>query len=413
MTGAGYLFGNRFDTDATKKGGQYFLIGRVESIVLGEFLGNTNLPDPNYRTPADIGSIRFQLLYSPLGKRRTKAVSDSGNKPAYPFFSFNRQYPLLGETVLIMTGPSPGLNDDYNSQRLYYFPPYFLWNDSNHNAFPDLDELSAYRNQFANKPGYSGTAATGSGFPLGYSFKEKYVRNLKPYEGDSILQARFGQSIRFGSTNGDPITIINNEQGTRTELGKFDSFKEDMNRDGSSIYMTSNQKVDLKHITDRFYPKKQIFSNTNKYQPQFPFLGKHLILSSDRIVLHSKTDSIFLFGEKAVAISSLNTVNLDAKEKITMRSPKIELGFEAVEAGDPLILGKKFITQFSRLLDSLNESAKLMKDIASNGTPVANPNIVTSFQKIRDAAGILEQSTAAIKLVMDSGNILSENTYTR
>jgi hypothetical protein len=108
----------------------------------------------------------------------------------------------------------------------------------------------------------------------------------------------------------------------------------------------------------------------------------------------------------------LNTINLDAKEKIVLRSPKIELGYEAETAGEPLIRGTQFTIQFSKLIASLNESAKLMKDIAAITNDDANEKIVASFQKIRDAAKILEETTNRIKVAIDSGKILSEHTYT-
>lgn len=254
------VFGNRYNNEEVKRGGQYFLIGRVTNIVLGPTKGASNELDLDYLTPADIGKIQYQLLYSPLGKRKTKVISDSGNKPAYPMSGFIKQYPLIGEIVLIMTGPSPGLNDDINSQRLYYFPPYSLWNDSNHNGFPDLEEYADFLNKTANEPGYSGTATTGSNMPLGYTFDEKFVRNLQPFEGDVILQSRFGQSIRFGSTvsrtknkntwsnsgnNGDPITIITNKVADRPGLYQFDPTVENINDDGTSIWMTSTQQVNM------------------------------------------------------------------------------------------------------------------------------------------------------------------------
>lgn len=257
---AGYLFGSSYSADSGLKGGQYFLIGRVISVVLGPNKGGTKEKDPDYKTAADIGKIQYEILYSPLGKRKTKKISDSGNRPAYPMSSFIKQYPVVGEMVLIMTGPSPLLNDDYNNQRLYYFPPYSLWNDSNHNGFPDLEEYADFINKYANKPGYSGGSITGSNMPLGYTFDEKYIRNLQPFEGDVILQSRFGQSIRFGSTvtplkdkntwsnsgnDGDPITIITNQQASRPGVFKFDPTVEEINRDGSSIYMTSTQQINM------------------------------------------------------------------------------------------------------------------------------------------------------------------------
>lgn len=266
-----YTFGNRFFSDLAKNGGQYYQIGRVKSVILGP-------NDEGYESPADIGKITYSLLYSPLNT----SFSEYVNKPAYPMWGFMKQYPVLNEIVLIFTGPTPGLNDNSQNQQSFYFPPYNLWNDSEQNAFPDLGELANFLNQYSQIEGYSTEATPRSQFPLGKTFKLKQtdvVRNIQPFEGDTILQARFGQSIRFGSTNispqnvnsrqnfvvlnpwstptdsdpnstsGDPITIIVNQQGKRQELGKFDTFIEDLNRDGTSIYMTSTQVLDFSFVS--------------------------------------------------------------------------------------------------------------------------------------------------------------------
>lgn len=244
---------------AGRNSGYYFQIGRVTSIVLGPFKGNTKERDPDYRSPNDIGKIRFELKYSPLSTSRSREVSE----PAYPMSAFVKQYPVVNENVLIIVGPSRKLNDGADKQEYFYFPPYALWRNPNHNAFPNMDEYADFLNQTVNRPGYSGNAVSGS-LPLGYTFQEnKNVKNLRPFEGDIILQSRFGQSIRFGSTvpvmkdfntwsqsgnNGSPITIISNNQGARKTLTPFDPTVEDINRDGSAIWMTSTQQVNLQDI---------------------------------------------------------------------------------------------------------------------------------------------------------------------
>ena len=244
---------------AGRNSGYYFQIGRVTSIVLGPFKGNTKERDPDYRSPNDIGKIRFELKYSPLSTSRSREVSE----PAYPMSAFIKQYPVVNENVLIIVGPSRKLNDGADKQEYFYFPPYALWRNPNHNAFPNMDEYADFLNQTVNRPGYSGNAVSGS-LPLGYTFQEnKNVKNLRPFEGDIILQSRFGQSIRFGSTvpvmkdfntwsqsgnNGSPITIISNNQGARKTLTPFDPTVEDINRDGSAIWMTSTQQVNLQDI---------------------------------------------------------------------------------------------------------------------------------------------------------------------
>ncbi len=263
----GYAFGPKLDSDNGSSGGQYFQIGRVKSVVLGP-----NRPDgkkdPNYKSPADIGSIKYEILYSPLSTSKSKEVSE----PAYPIWYFIKQIPLVNELVLIVVGPSIGLNNRATNQQYFYMPAYGIWKNPNHNGFPNMEEWADYLNTFANKPTYSGNSTPQKTLPLGFTFEENpNIKDLTLYEGDTIIQARFGQSIRFGSTvlnsnniwstnyygrngetsnNGDPITIITNRQGERVIKNKFDSIVEDINKDGSSIYMTSTQEIDIPDLSN-------------------------------------------------------------------------------------------------------------------------------------------------------------------
>lgn len=240
--------------------GQYFQIGRVKSIVMGPFKTGTNEKDLDYNNSSDIGKIRYELLYSPLGTSRSDFVSE----PAYPIFSFIKHLPLINEIVFIILGPTEKLNDRADRQQQFYFPAFDLWNHVNHGAFPNMAEYSQYLTQFANVPSFSGNSVTGS-LPLGYTFIERpSIKNLRPFEGDTILQARFGQSIRFSSTitttqettwsengtEGDPITIIQNSQGKRILKDPFASIVEDINKDGSAIYLTSTQQINLLDINN-------------------------------------------------------------------------------------------------------------------------------------------------------------------
>ena len=92
--------------------------------------------------------------------------------------------------------------------------------------------------------------------PLGETFQEKdFIKPLRPFEGDNILEGRLGNSIRLGSTskplnpwsqngeNSDPIIIIRNGQYNNTNDETFNPNIEDINNDDSSIYLTSNQNI--------------------------------------------------------------------------------------------------------------------------------------------------------------------------
>lgn len=258
------LFGSNLDTGRYPV--QYMQLARVKDIVLGPNKGGTLYTDPNYSSPADIGKIYYELLYSPIDPSFSEKVSE----PAWPLWSFVKQFPLINEIVIIVKGPSRGLNDKSTAQQQFYFPAYAMWGDPNQNGFPNLQEWSQYLKDYENKPEYAGSSTIASQDIFGYTFRDKpKIKNLRPFEGDSILQGRFGQSIRFGSTvpeqkientwsnsgeSGDPITIICNEQkpSDRFEktIRKFDPIVEDINRDGSMIILTSTQEIFLEDVNN-------------------------------------------------------------------------------------------------------------------------------------------------------------------
>lgn len=255
---ANYLYSQGSYGGTTGQGGGQFSIGRVKSIVLGPFRYD-GIKDPGYITPRDVGKISYEPLYTSMNFPSGKGSS----QPAYPIFSAFKQYPLLNEIVLVLPGPTPDMNDGIQEQTYYYFPPYSLWNSVNHNAFPNMQEYVAFVNSEIQNFQVENKEIDGNEIgkvPLGYMFGEATdVRSLKPFEGDTIIESRFGQSIRFGSTNitstlnpwskgsptGRPITIIRNGQGGQDSPDYFEQTVENINRDNASIWMTSGQVVNV------------------------------------------------------------------------------------------------------------------------------------------------------------------------
>ena len=144
------------------------------------------------------------------------------------------------------------------------------------------------------------------------------------------------------------------------------------------------------------------------YKPAFPFKGKQIILSSDRVLLHSKSDSVFLFGSEAVGLSSTKTINLDAYEKVLIDAPKIELGREAETLGQPVVLGNALNNQLILLLQNVMEAACLLAQASES-------DLGASMEYIRDAGLKLDNEASRLYLVLTSpGNpILSKTTFTR
>ena len=188
---------------------------------------------------ASLGTIQFKPLFSTIDSNTLTPLY------AKPLFSNIKQYPIKEEIVIILSVPSNNINNNSNSQDFYYIPiPVGIWNSNHHNSFPDIDKFNSDPKDLEQ----------------GKIFKEKEgIKNLLPEEGDLILEGRFGNSIRFSSTNGkklnknpwsdvgkdgDPIIIIRNGQ-FYTESSPWTPTYEDINNDNSSIYMTSTQEIPL------------------------------------------------------------------------------------------------------------------------------------------------------------------------
>lgn len=148
--------------------------------------------------------------------------------------------------------------------------------------------------------------------------------------------------------------------------------------------------------------------------PQFPYKGNQLILSSDRVLLHSKDDAVFIFGKAAIGLSSTKTINLDAEEKVLIACDKIELGYRAESQGQPVVLGNELNRQLISLLDQLS--------IAGDQLQLANStNLGLAMIAVHSAGSKITSACNALKVLLQKTDelgkldspILSKNTYTR
>tara|TARA_R110001592_G_scaffold100984_4_gene286041 strand:- start:7321 stop:8472 length:1152 start_codon:yes stop_codon:yes gene_type:complete len=224
---------------------------------------------------AGLGAIRFEQL----NKGSIPKKYPQGNI-AYPFDINFKKLPLIGEIVYITIGPSKEsiLEGNSDEVQFYYFNPISPWNSNHLNILPSpASGISKDTNVVDNNSVLDGIANNESGSltePIpGNTFEEKSnIRNLLPNEGDIIIEGRFGNSIRFGSTarqpsgsknvespwstegrNGNPITIIRNGQ-SQTDL-PFNTWiptYEDVQNDKSSIYMTNGQLIPVNLGSNNF-----------------------------------------------------------------------------------------------------------------------------------------------------------------
>ena len=210
--------------------------------------------------------------------------------------------------------------------------------------------------------------------------------------GDSLLEGRYGQSLRFGSTaksksekknnwsnsgeNGDPITILRNGQPSKVSDEGWIPITENINNDLSSIYLTSTQKL----------PYKLSIEKSEKWikPPTFPgqYILPQILLNSSQISINSKEDSILLSSKKSIGLTCEDEINLTGNN-IVLDATNLYLGSKISPESklEPVLLGDKTITtlrQITSILKSITNVLKLDQMFPA-GIPISNGplNLVT------------------------------------
>ena len=374
------------------------------------------------KNPANIGKAQIR-----------RALSDKGKKDdelgwANPLYPNGQIYPLIHEQVLILWGPSSRSGKNYGASRPYYIGPVNVWGLENYNPVPgtginmanqaDGSSNAAKYTSFTGNPNPSDT--TSQDLKFGKTFVAKPgVQKLRPFEGDRLFEGRWGQSIRFTSNiqehkdpqswkdtewslrgeDGDPIIIIRNGEPDDADWTK--SLVEDINKDPSSIYITSTQLINLDWAswnfksyglaTDPDAPPGWV----SKYIPDMPnqYGGKdksQILIKSDRVIIQAGEgrdsevgDSIFLNAKKSISLSSSGSIMLDSAEPTIINSPEIRMG---IGAREPAVLGDTLVSILNELLTSLQAA-----DIATPvGPGLHGPGAQVSF------AGLLARTNTLL-----------------
>jgi len=327
---------------------------RVKDIIL-----NSTHPKFNdFGEWASIGVIFTQAINNPFNEQELTAV--------YPLFPNIKHYPLLNEIVTVFKLPSSDVEANLTDTKLYYLPPTNIWGSQHHNATPGVTNLpSSQQKDYQQTSAGSVRRVTDGGteIDLGDIFVEQLnINPLQPFEGDHIIEGRFGQSLRFGSSEGkDPITKIRNGQGEETTEG-WTTIEENINEDKASIYLTSTQQINL---------EPNIF-NYNSYTTAPESVGDYssnqVLINSGRLVLNSNTDSVLLSSAKSINLNSQDSVNIDSKNQVIVNSPNILLGDK--NATEPILKGDTTIELLSELVDELR---KWMSQFNTNPSPYLAP----------------------------------------
>ena len=364
---------NNLTSNNSRKGGggskSLWIVGRVTDIIL----------DENHPLFALYGG------WNGIGTAFIGVIDKSNSdkplvvKPLYPNF---KSFPIINELIFCFQSPTPTLGSQTYSDQYYYINTVNLWNAPNHNASPNPSGTAVptsitqdYQSVEAGsvrrvKDSSTEINLNSPSNPSQNTFIEKTnIHPLMPFMGDLLYEGRFGNSIRLGSTakskseyknswstngkNGDPITIIRNGQPGNSSNEGWLPITENLKNDLSSLYLTSYQRLSTFSVASENYS-----SYITPPSPPSQWVEPQIALSSNRIVLSAKTDSILLSSQKSIGLSTNGSVNIDAVSHY-ISSNDIKLGSK--DATEPVLKGDITVDILIQLTDSIKNLANILK----------------------------------------------------
>ena len=297
--------------------------------------------------------------WSFYGAIRARMVMGGGVRIIKPLDTNIKEYPMPGEYVIVANY----FGDLYYTQKLN------VRNSVNLNFNPGLSKI---HNPIPEV--YP---------PTDFESNTK-IRQLKAYHGDITFNGRFGQSIRFGSNitekendkdsgkENSPNVIIKAGQGKIPTVTNKPVL-EDINLDKSSIWMTTNQTVDITKSSTEAHGK----TLPEKYD------GNQIIVNSDRIVFNSKVNSIHAFSKIDISMAADSRINIE--------SPIVNLGSRV--ARQPAICGDAMMEQFRSLCGHLQTFSRRLRTLLPL---MGNTAFPIHMEQIKEAGRQLESSLVSL-----------------
>ena len=373
-------------------------VGRIKSIVLDEL-------HPRFEELGEwngLGTIEYDNVQNPSSPQEKYLT-------AKPLDSSLKNFPLINEIVYILSLPNTEIGDTTTSKTKYYINTVGIWNHPHHNAFPQNSNILPPSQQKDYEQTQVGSVRRvtdqSTEIFLGRTFKERAnIHPLLPFEGDRIIEGRWGNSIRFGSTvkgqiepnewsstgtDGDPIIILRNGQGQNPgDLGEASNegwlpITELINNDDSSIYLTSTQKIPIKVSSTNIY-----YSYKTKPTAPNQYAGRQIILNSGRLVFNTTEDHLLLSSKKSINLNSVESINFDTTQPIILSTYPVSDGggvfLGSKIASESVLLGDSTIELLKTLLKELQTLTNILSTQVGvpPGTPLAPTNTQAALTNI-------------------------------
>jgi len=226
-------------------------------------------------------------------------------KNVQPISANIKQIPIIGESVLIVKGYNNTTTRTTRSHQWYYFPSIGTISNTNHN--------------------YQSIPVNSSTFIEDANFLKTEIVPKQPFRGDFLIEGRWGNSIRLGSSvktneteytvastwnsnkDGDPIIILSNTRAKPPTGEPIKTYSiENVESDDASLYLTSTQNVKRLSFGTKKNPNslKTMLPNESEFK-QSQFIGV-----ADRIVLSAKTDLAVINSPRGIILNTTGVVKI-------------------------------------------------------------------------------------------------------
>lgn len=381
-----------------------------QAVVYSVILDNTH---PKYKDAGDIGGITFRML-DPLHPSAT--MKDTELPVAHPFEKNFIDLPVINEYVSVeksgvrllykrISGDVAGNKNISGAFDAISKKFGNAINANNPQTGNNSDKIKRYERTEDTEIARSNSDTLDSINRDGYGayYKASNIHRLSLNEGDTLIESRFGQSIRFSAYNNAnksfaPTTIIRNNESPLTQISPASSgsIVEDINRDGSSIVLSSGEYV------LPFIPGVVNDKGTTDFQTQpksfkpYPetLKGDQALINSGRIILSAKNAEMMFYSKGNVGFISDGQFSVDTRLGMNVsvndnisfitndRDFQVFSGNGSVFLGskelEPMVKGQKLVEILSELIQAIGD----MQFLTPSGPSAIGPKNKPEFGKI-------------------------------
>jgi hypothetical protein len=290
---------------------------------------NRNIPD--IQTNTDIAVVYEVILddsdktndIQSIGGIKFRYINDTNSssnslQTALPYDKNFKTLPVINEQVHIIKN---GLGIYYKRIELDITPNNsaysnfisFKFENTKNNVNSTTQNIQAYKSFAVHKTPKSNIATSKKYNKFGDYFNvTSGIHKIKLFEGDTAIESRFGQSLRFSAYNNtknifSPTIILRNSETSENQNKDLNTcVEEDINKDGSVIVMASNQ-YQLK-FTPTVATKPDSFMD---YPDKL--IGDQIFLNSGRLIFSSKSGEMIFYSKKNYGFISDGGMSIDNK----------------------------------------------------------------------------------------------------